>query len=1662
MLKKIVVFLVFLSVFTSILWAGGRKENLSLTADDTAGFTDTIDTTKRKTGKSNYYIEAIDKAGNVTLAGPENIFFRPESDLPNTTIINPVPNMRVQGNMNVVGIAFDDDGVSGVELAVTRGIDGKGEEVLRVKAQGTDFWSYFLDTSNSEIWTDGNYTITAWATDITGISGISEDFKVKHHKKSVIHWRLDRKKPETLVTSHDTGALVSGNIRMKGTVKDGNGIDSFSYSVDEGNTYIPVKTKFNNRNNEYNWEINVNTRTLEEGPIVIWFQAVDGNESIGKAAHLLFVNNTLPDIKIVYPTPDTVVNGIFSIAGYTNHPVGVKSLSWKAGNFAKGEIELLPGNDWWTADIDLRGQKTSSVDIEIRAEDVSGNVKVTRQRFKVDQNKDLPVVSLLSPVTGSIDPAMGIVVKGSAVDDDGIASIFYSFNSGAPVEIPSSGYFQFLIQNIPVGTHTVEVWAKDITGVVGPKTAVRGLVTPPAPPQPSIATFTYPASRPAKPASNFYTGITVRQEPRMTMNVSIKAGSALVSSFVTIGDFSPVPLRLASSKDGFTASVALPDNLPEGLTRVQFNVTDKAGRDVVYDEYFYISNQVTQTYQEYETGADGVERLVTKQEPPNVPFTFELVRQNALSDGRILLLAPNETLMGISSLPIRRVTVSGTGAGNVTAEVDTYGRVILSTVTEGDIGPITLNMQTDRGAQQSRPFRILADFSGPVISTQGSENVWVRTSVPLRFSISSRARSRSVEYSLDMGDTWVSFGQISTEYNRNLDLSAAQDGSIAILIRAISESGKSSIASYTVLKDTQAPIASVVMPIEDAGVNGTIRMAFAIEEIGALQTVIYRRPASGGASEISTEVFNANRWEKDYSPKFLEVVMDSLRMPLVNNMRFIFTDKSGNQSEVTAWPFKIDQQMDVPVVHIILPQEDEIITTDFIISGVMYDDDGIKNIQWRIDNTPWQTIDAAAGFSIPVFLSSLTDNEHTVTVIAEDIYGVRSQSVTRRFKVSLSEPAGTIVYPLYNTVLKDGIEVRGTSSDKNGIKNVFVSLDNGNTYNDALGNFNTAAETVPWTYRFNTTILKDGPNVMFIRVIDRYDVPATYASMINVDNTPPEIILDSPGDGDRSVGAVSVMGRILDANLKEIDIQLRSLDGASIRENLRSRKIDPSSMIREVFDLTGQADGNYNIAVIATDLAGNVSRLSRNFQLARQTYQNTIDIMYPLENETVAGRFNLYGRTDGADKAENVTIRINGSDYTTANVDDTGFFRFSLDKEALRDGDNTIVVHSNFGTSRNVLSRSYVVKYKSDGPWVTIDSFSFADFAYNRPYLYGQSGYSLSEEDKELLSARGTDKDTKNAIKNKAHDFTEISFDNGRTFIKTDKGKKKESSNYRFRLENGEMTEGMHYIVIRSVMKNGETAITRMLVQIDKTPPVIRLISPQAGGVYNTEITYSATATDDIELESVNYYLRKGDKNSYGVPGFLQGLYIEGVIPPFFSYLLDNVPTFFSGGATFFDVGFGLSFFGDNVKVQVQYGLMTPEIYTKLGGESKMRYGGDVLGIKLIANLYTLPFGSFAGPDWEWLSMSFGLGANFSFFNFTDKEGMTQSGSPTWISALLFQIEFPKISAVASKRKVFRTFSLFTEGQLWFVPKDVDDSGSKKPTPVVMPKIVMGLRLYIF
>ena len=204
--KKIILALVFI-VTSFSLFAHGKKDVDEKSVDNLVSWQETFDINKKKKGKYNIYVTATDLGGNSEIAGPYNLYVDPKSDLPVCGIINPQQDMRVVGNLNIVGTCVDDDAVEYVELILD------GDKDNPIKAVGKEFWSYYLDTNDLK---EGLHTIKVVGYDINGVK--SEAYEMS--------WNLDRRQPVSSVENYSMGTLVSGKVKFTGTVTDGNGIKS--------------------------------------------------------------------------------------------------------------------------------------------------------------------------------------------------------------------------------------------------------------------------------------------------------------------------------------------------------------------------------------------------------------------------------------------------------------------------------------------------------------------------------------------------------------------------------------------------------------------------------------------------------------------------------------------------------------------------------------------------------------------------------------------------------------------------------------------------------------------------------------------------------------------------------------------------------------------------------------------------------------------------------------------------------------------------------------------------------------------------------------------------------------------------------------------------------------------------------------------------------------------------------------------------------------------------------------------------------------------------------------------------------------------------------------------------------------------------------------------
>ena len=162
------------------------------------------------------------------------------------------------------------------------------------------------------------------------------------------------------------------------------------------------------------------------------------------------------------------------------------------------------------------------------------------------------------------------------------------------------------------------------------------------------------------------------------------------------------------------------------------------------------------------------------------------------------------------------------------------------------------------------------------------------------------------------------------------------------------------------------------------------------------------------------------------------------------------TDAAGNVRQVRP-ELTLNLETDKPVVQIQLPAAGELLRDDFVISGMVFDDDQVAAIRWRLDGGEFRDLEPGNAFSVPVKLAEVGDNEHTVEVQAEDVGGLRSEIARTTFMASTSDPVSALSSPGIAEQVRGVVELAGTSKDPNGIAEVRLSFDNGLSYYLASG-----------------------------------------------------------------------------------------------------------------------------------------------------------------------------------------------------------------------------------------------------------------------------------------------------------------------------------------------------------------------------------------------------------------------------------------------------------------------------------------------------------------------------------------------------------------------------------------------------------------------------------
>ena len=556
-----------------------------------------FDVEGKKTGKYNIMVTAEDQAGNKAVSGPYNIYIDPDSDLPVTRITNPVEEMYIPGNLNIVGTCVDDDlsRMSSEDKAIYPEIFLvlDGDEENPVKATGTEFWSYYLDTTQLS---EGPHSVEVYGIEYTDKEGNADKENPKIGKRAKVIWQLNRHAPEIKITKPEKmGELVSGKFKIEGIVTDGNSIKSLEYSMDDSAVrhYTTVKLKEEKLKEKredgvqviYHFSLTIDTNKFKDGATTCWFKATDGAGSTKEEAFLFLIDNTKPDVKILTPAQGEVQNGVFTVAGYAKDTIGVSSMKWVWGS-ESGEFEFTPGNPYWIKEVDSRG-KEKSERFTIIAEDTIGNKVTVSRDIPLNQEKDKPVVQILSPGNGTdVEGETGnLFIRGFATDDDGVVSVTYKLDGGEEKTIDCCGVFYDAIPaDLSNGSHTITAYATDKYGTKGNPVTTTFKSKGVAP------VFEKAVFKSSSGNVNFEDGMIINPEADGSYEIKVTSSTGLKSvdwdlTWGTNGKISG-SAKLTPPEKGVdkSATISIPlhgEEIPWGVAKISITATDVFDRTTV-------------------------------------------------------------------------------------------------------------------------------------------------------------------------------------------------------------------------------------------------------------------------------------------------------------------------------------------------------------------------------------------------------------------------------------------------------------------------------------------------------------------------------------------------------------------------------------------------------------------------------------------------------------------------------------------------------------------------------------------------------------------------------------------------------------------------------------------------------------------------------------------------------------------------------------------------------------------------------------------------------------------------------------------------------------------------------------------------------------------------
>jgi hypothetical protein len=1401
--------------------------------------------------------------------------------------------------------------------------------------EGQEIWQKEYDISGLK---PGKHNFLVRARDAAGNETIDGPYNIIADPRAGL--------PQVRAVYPDANAIIRQDTDFLGVASGQFGIDKVTVHLDKG---PPVQAE----GAEY-WKYRISAfpqestlangsvveQTLEEGHHVLYVTATDKRQTVGPELRIPFTyDKTPPVLEFAGIETGQLVTGNKKLKGLASDMNGIVSVEFSPDGgktfsyLAFKKNSKVPGGVTFEVPFPTTKYADGQVFFQLRATDSTGLSTTQPYLLYIDNVK--PVIEIISPAEGE-DSFGTIKVTGRIIEAVGLSKFYYEWageTNNIPIR-PGDPYWDInLFISYQNRNPTLRIYAVDKSD------------------NQTVLTRRFTDSRKAK-------------TPAIQIDYPQSGLSSLSPDQSIFGQIAP----------GFVPeSIIIEGQIEEIPAKPSFRIPP----DMIAQ-----GRSTLRLWAKSSDGTVGSPHTLRVNKPLNTSTPVNL----NLKPSPIVInnYKPYDYIQNAS------ITIQGHIAQVNVSSFDTS--------MDADILAELSNMTDMSTAMSLLESRINATGGG----TDSRESTSAREEIPYA-ALTAQGGPFNLEYRIGPQNGWLPVtlrGDGSFELPVNMN--AFEEGPVHLELRTL-QRGTPAIPLYFPLNRARTtPEIQFVSPVLDAiPVNGTVTVS------GKVHSYV---PLAGIEFTTDGNIYTPVDMKSGFEEYEFAMTFDFTAMARTGGTLAFRVRDINNKFYETPLDAVVDSAGDDPKITFNKPLENELITDDLAITGIAQDDDAVYGVHWRLvkkesstaqmfaweeegEKSPLSSdfsfIETNQSFEINIPLGHLSDGEWDVEVFGEDIYGVQGEVTTRTVRVSKSDPKVAMTEPVMTVYTHGVIYMRGTASDNNGIGGVWVSMDNGNTYQQAEGGEN-------WQLSLNTALYNDGEYAVLLRARDRYGRETIDSAMLNIDNTPPSMVFEVPYD-DADIGdTLNIAARILD-NIEIQDIMLEFIE-VTAGGYRSSFALTPAPVILEALDVSAAPLGDYNIRIVARDMAGNIAVASRNITKTTESEASEAAFFNPMPGEVHTGSINISGRTQGLVVPTEVQLWANREPLAMVPVDRYGFFYYKFPPDRIPE-DGYIVLSSSYQTPSGdtVLSNEHPILYRTMGPIVSVESHNDGDIITGRPWLKGRAWMEtpivqqVSREDR------------------RAYEVTKVlvSFDNGRTFRPA-----KGTNEWKFRLECIELGRGPLSVLVRAEFANGEIAIHRVIMTIDLDAPEVRTLDPQEDTFHRNDLFVYGTASEENAFESIMINLRPGDKALYMIPPFIQGLYIDATV----------------FGATYFSVGMGITFFNDNVKLQGQWG--------KAPNLEDSRYPGTMIGAKLIANIYNLPFKYIFGPDWESFSMTWALGANFSYSSMEATASNEEKAEGQILGAVLAQWEFARITI--PRFKAFSSYALFMEPALWFTPSDVD------------------------